>query len=138
MQAAGHKTVRLWILAAYLLVTAAAGLFHLHGPRRDRPAGWVAACTGHLFPCHEQDARSRVSPDGAARCVRLHDDCTFSGAAEEGCPVCQFLAEKPVPAGRAEVAIGALLCREPACIAPVRQVQDVPSAYQGRGPPALA
>jgi hypothetical protein len=58
--------------------------------------------------------------------------------AEEGCPVCQFLAEKPIPTVPGEEVSAACLEQKLAPAGRLPGARQAPACYQVRGPPAVA
>jgi hypothetical protein len=138
MQTAGSKTVRFLILAAYLLVTAGGGLFHLHGSRHLGHGSRDTGDSRHLSSCDERTPPSCHSAHGRVLSGQVHRRDKPRCGDEESCPVCQFLAQKPIPATRTELTTSALAVQETARIMPLRAARGVSTAFYGRAPPAVA
>ena len=102
----------LLLLANYVLAVTAGALFHQHGHQ-------------HVG---EQGAGNRLAP-GWACSAENHDD--------EQCSICEFLAQKPIPAQQIEEAACAPLVEQRAAAAPIPLTFDVPSTRHIRAPPRV-
>jgi hypothetical protein len=126
------------VLANYVLALTVGGVFHVHDDHRCAAAG--APCAS---PCpHEAPA-----PHGCCGSPRA-DRCEPEGTATEGtaslsrgsekCPVCQFLAQKPVPVRPVEAVACAELLDNWAPVHPLPRADHTSSTHLIRGPPAVA
>jgi hypothetical protein len=127
----------LFVLSAYLLAVTVGGWFHTHGRCGDGSA--APACSSTL---------GAFSPDGGG-CPYSHHRATDSsktpdqrgssgGHDPDTCPVCHFLAHKPIPAQAVVVATSAARFAEVAPAAPAPVFADVPSVHHSRAPPRAA
>ncbi|HUT91746.1 MAG TPA: hypothetical protein VMY37_19760 [Thermoguttaceae bacterium] len=133
-----RSVATLAVLANYLLALTLGGALHVHGPRRcARTSGASASAPlPDRAGCpagHASDRLGCRSHPKAARTGSLPGFCHF-----EKCPVCRFLAQKPVP----DAPIEAVACAGPAwelaVAVPFRRAGRVASAHQIRGPPPAA
>ncbi|MFH1265983.1 MAG: hypothetical protein ABIK89_09655 [Planctomycetota bacterium] len=132
------RLVAIGVLAVYVLALTVGVGFHVHGDHGYTRQ--TAACSGAA--AHPPaDCQGEHSCDLARRlthCDQARGNTSPRCHVAERCLVCQFLAQKPVPA---QPAVG-VTCRasdqkwEP--VHPVHGAGNVPSAHHIRGPPALA
>ena len=128
-------------LAAYLLAVTVGGWFHTHGGRgcgtpgsgciSPRPGG-LPGPSGFECGCTCGHDRGRVPPEAPGAEGPSEADQTDS------CPVCHFLAQKPVPSAHAEQTTSAPLNEEVEPAAPIRLAVGAPSFHHSRAPPRLA
>jgi len=129
-----HRKLTILFAAAYCLATTTAAVFHTHGvgdcgscpaPVADAVAGRaVAPCCCHID--HAEPNLPEQPPLGHRR------------ASEKQCPVCRFLAFKPIPADTVEEITSAslhLLLIRPSARPPVN---TAPWTWHCRAPPAAA
>jgi len=133
-----RPAIAFFILAAYLLAVTVGGWFHTHGHHGDGgPEGCCAsaACGGlpghdeHDACAHGRDAGRSEAPGG--RIPSRSDE-------SDSCPVCHFLAQKPVPAEPIEPVASEEALEEVALAAPAPVFADVPSVHHSRAPPRPA
>jgi hypothetical protein len=108
------------LAASYLLAVGVSALFHDHrdhGDHRDR-----CECCDHHAHSDELPGRGYSAAD------------SVDG---QDCPICQFLAEKPVPVVLLVAPEVGLLVQDVAAAAPPAIATDVFSAWHSRAPPAL-
>jgi len=132
----------LLVLANYLLALTAGGSFHDHrghhrseetGRCASRPCDDVSVCgqtgSGVDVPRHaHQDSPCRHGNS---------DPNSFDSCGGE-CPVCRFLAQKPITALEFDQTCFTPLDQDLAPATPARCAGDVPSSYRVRAPPAVA
>lgn len=126
------------VLANYLLALTLGGALHVHGPHRcARTSGeYPSAPRQDRAGCpagHASDRLGCRSHHEADRTGSLPGFCHF-----EKCPVCRFLAQKPVPDAPIEAVAYAGPVWELAVAKPFRRAGRVASAHQIRGPPPVA
>lgn len=133
-----HRTAVILLLANYLLaVTVGAGL-HVHGDR-----GCHRADAGCPYPAARGPTESPHAHASPCDCARAgHDDAATALGADwrhaGECPVCRFLAQKPIPSDRVEhvACIGVVAELMPAVA--IRAAVPVRSPHPIRGPPSVA
>jgi hypothetical protein len=106
--------------------------------RRDAAAGRGAVCSHHRILCDADVVASHGSVDSRDCGGQPHVGPSPRALAGEPCPVCRFLAQKVVPADRAEEATSAPFSQEPASFGAVQGAKEIPWRYLIRGPPAVA
>jgi hypothetical protein len=126
------------VLAHYVLALTVGASFHFHGHYR-RAADCAEAASGSSPDAAELPG-SHAS--GCAGCSA--PQCTATDGARlvcspgEECPVCQFLAQKPVPGQ----SVRPVECPEPVehwvPAKLIRRAGNSPSTHPIRGPPAVA
>ncbi len=125
------------VLANYVLALTVGGSFHLHGDAScGRGNGRCFSLSGKLT------APRADHPSDGAGCCAPHDPATegtlVASRQFEKCPVCQFLAQKPVPTRPVEAGACTELVDGWVPVRPVRPVDHLSSAHPIRGPPAVA
>lgn len=133
-----YRTAVILALAHYVLALTVGASLHVHGDRGGHRG--VAGCAS---PAAGAPAGAQFASlfDGASPCDRHDEGAAASGAGwghSGECPVCLFLAQKPVPSHHVE----AVACMEvvadavPATAA--RGSAPVGSPRPIRGPPSVA
>lgn len=105
-------------LSHYLLAVTVGEWFHDHGHS--------------AFSSHSACAGAHGGPQ-AAGCEHPAD-----WGKHDACPICRFLAQKPIPARTIETVHSAPLADEVVAPQPIRPAVRVPSAQQIRAPPFVA
>lgn len=116
-----HRATVFLVLGAYLLASTVSGSFHVHGSNHS-----TAGCS-------------------AVDCAHGHAPENTAGEWESGdlspaqvCPVCRFLAQRPIPADRVEAIVSVPLVEAwilPRAIPPAKAL---PSTHRSRAPPLFA
>ena len=132
----------LLILVNYLLaLTAGSSLHNHHGRHCDEVAvGCASSDRGHVHACGQAEGcRDGSSCHGDTASPRW-DSCRagWRGAHHDRCPVCEFLAQKPIPASQIAETFATPLRDTLARSTPPRRGVGVASSYQVRAPPAVA
>ena len=132
----------LLVLANYLLALTAGSSFHDHHGRHcdELSPDCVSSARAHLHACGHTNTCSRASScDADAALPQYGSRSTNSlDSHHVKCPVCEFLAQKPIPSVEVTESCVAPLCEALAPSTPSRCSGDVPSSYRVRAPPAVA
>lgn len=129
MNRALTRTTAALLLGCYVLSVTVSGLFHAHSPGGCAPAcsghdhGHAPACCGH-------------DEHAAAEDVAAEDVAAVSGA--NVCPVCDFLAQKPIPTATIVDVVRASLYQSLVRVKPLARIEEPLSPHWTRGPPSLA
>jgi hypothetical protein len=130
---ARFRTKQRWfsslVAAGYLLVIAAAPLFHNHSAGGCDHS--FAAESGSAACPHHGDSHDAANENSSHRPSPHPSDGNH-------CAVCQFLAQKPAPVAEVAIVDNGLLVQELASPAPTCAAVGVFSAWQSRAPPCLA
>jgi len=132
----------LLILVNYLLaLTAGSSLHNHHGRHCDEvPVGCASSDHGPAHGCGQVlgccDASSRHGDTTSPRWGSCQ--AGWGGAHHDRCPVCEFLAQKPIPASQIAETLATPLRDTLARSTPPRRGVGVASSYQVRAPPAVA
>ena len=141
----GRRTTTLLVLAGYLLMLTVGGWFHDHGGHRFGLRGH--ACSAR----HDHDSLGDHSADYRHHVARGHDhgrapvqrdrsgeqNLPITGDGDQ-CPVCKFLAQKPIPPRDVRQVTCVPLEQECVRAKPVRRAEDIPSTHHSRAPPSVA
>ena len=126
---AKNRKLSVLVAAGYVFVVTTASLFHHH-----------AGCDGEHCGSHS------VARDGAPTCCHGEHEGEHSAPVSsvprpgdnENCPICHFMAQKPVPADVVAPATSSMLVELMATVAPACPTGDVFTAWRSRAPPVVA
>lgn len=120
------------VATGYLLVIAAAPLFHNHTDSDGCGSHSFAAAENDSTACpHDGDSHDAGNGNSSHRSLPYPSD-------GDHCSVCQFLAQKPAPVAELATVGDGLLVQELASPAPMCPAVGVFSAWQSRAPPCFA
>jgi hypothetical protein len=125
-----RRGLSLLIATSYMLLVTTAVLFHNHGDSPCTSAhcgGPAAQAAGHgpadaAHHSHRDDSSPARQP------------CS----SDDHCPVCQFLAQRTIPAGSVALVMSAPLEQTVVVVVPVRIAHRVPFGWHSRAPPVIA
>ena len=129
------RSLRLFVAAVYLALIIGAALFHTDHGDGHHPAGY---CQGERAPL--ADSPLAFAPEGGC----THGAGPFLRASghfghpAEVCPVCQFLAQKPLPQQDVRHVQCSPLEQEPLLATPPLVPIRTELAWHSRAPPAVA
>lgn len=126
----------------YLLALTAGPSLHNHGDRRcnDVTGGCVPPTCDHLHACGEASGHSHASPCGDETASPQHGgrETRSLDSHNAECPVCQFLAQKPIPPTQVAETFATRLGERLAPSTRPGCAGEVPSSYRVRAPPGVA
>jgi hypothetical protein len=126
------------LLANYVLALTVGGGFHVHG---DHPCAADSAHSTSRCAYDAAEPPGGPASEQAGGCASedpAGEEMGLVSSGSEKCPVCQFLAQNPVPVRSVEAGASTELVDGWVPAHPVRPVDHVPSTHPIRGPPAVA
>ena len=143
MRGSKRSLAAILVLANYLLVLTVGPRYHQHSWHHDGQQAYrfdeseappLCACSKELT--HRDGMHSEpvfcFTRDGVVEDSH-QNDCQAGR-----CPVCQFLAQKPVPSRVVEQSGSGLLIETLAAVRPISAVAEIASTHCIRGPPRVS
>ena len=138
MSAKRRRIATFLVLAHYVLALTVGASFHVHGHYRcaAERAGSASGCSPDAAELPGDHASGRAGCP-AFQCTAT-DGARLVCSPAKKCPVCQFLAQKPVPGQPVRPVEGSQPVEHWAPAKLIRLAGNSPSTHPIRGPPAVA
>lgn len=136
MRAVSRKAIVLLLLGGYSVAVTVGGAFHTHlgGGCCSEESGAAQSCHAHV--CDAEHTHGTPNDRmGASHFPTLE---RFAVPLDAHCPICSFLAQKPIPVVSQAVEDSTDLEQSLARVKAIPPSDDIPSTVFSRGPPSIA